>query len=378
MTRRERLLATLRGLPVDRPACNFYEINGCENPHDPDPFNIYADPSWQPLLELAAEKTDRLVMRAPPFLPAGPPADGPETRREVWQDGQGSKYTRLTIRAGGRTLTEQTRRDRDINTVWTIEHLLKNADDLAAWLELPEIPAAPGEVDTQAILALEAQLGDSGMVMLDTPDPLCNVASRFDLGEYTIVAMCEPELFHRALQREARRLLPRIAAAAQALPGRLWRIAGPEYASPPYLPPRLFREYVTEYVRPMVALIQDHGGYARVHSHGRLKDILDDICATGCCALDPLEPPPQGDVELSYVRQRYGEQLVLFGNLEIADIENLRTPEFEKKIVAALEQGTAGRGRGFVLMPSACPYGRRLSPLALANYRAIVRLVENW
>ena len=41
--------------------------------------------------------------------------------------------------------------------------------------------------------------------------------------------------------------------------------------------------------------------------------------ALGADALDPIEPPPQGDVELSYVRQRYGGQLVLFGNLEIAD-----------------------------------------------------------
>ena len=27
-------------------------------------------------------------------------------------------------------------------------------------------------------------------------------------------------------------------------------------------------------------------------------------------------------------------------------------------------------------MPSACPYGRKLSPLALANYEAMVRCVE--
>ncbi len=41
MTRRERLMATLRGDPVDRPAVSFYEINGLdENPDNPDPFNI--------------------------------------------------------------------------------------------------------------------------------------------------------------------------------------------------------------------------------------------------------------------------------------------------------------------------------------------------
>ena len=64
MNRRERLMATLEGRPVDRPPVNFYEINGLdEDPADADPFNIYSDPSWKPLLDLAREKTDRIVMR---------------------------------------------------------------------------------------------------------------------------------------------------------------------------------------------------------------------------------------------------------------------------------------------------------------------------
>jgi len=130
------------------------------------------------------------------------------------------------------------------------------------------------------------------------------------------------------------------------------------------------------YDKPMVAAIQKYGGFARIHSHGRLKDVLHHIAATGCVGLDPIEPPPQGDVELSFVREKVGKQMVLFGNLEASDIENLPTPQFEKKIHTAIREGTAGEGRGFVLMPSACPYGRVLSPLALANYRKMVEVVE--
>ena len=91
----------------------------------------------------------------------------------------------------------------------------------------------------------------------------------------------------------------------------------------------------------MVEAIQRHGGYARIHSHGRLKEILDEICATGCDGLDPIEPPPQGDMELRYVRERYGRQMVLFGNLEASDIENLPTPEFGEKVRRALRKGPA-------------------------------------
>jgi len=156
----------------------------------------------------------------------------------------------------------------------------------------------------------------------------------------------------------------------------LWRIYGPEYASPPYLPPRLFREYVCAYDAPMLAAIRRHGGFARIHSHGRLRLILEDIVAMGADALDPIEPPPQGDVDLEYVRRVYGKQLTLFGNLEVSDIENLPTEEFAQKVKQALDEGTSGEGRGFVLMPSSCPCGRELSSRTIRNYKKMIELVE--
>ena len=64
MTRRERLMATLAGLPVDRPAVSFYELNALDqDPGDSAPYNIYSHPSWKALLDLTREKTDRIVMR---------------------------------------------------------------------------------------------------------------------------------------------------------------------------------------------------------------------------------------------------------------------------------------------------------------------------
>ena len=214
--------------------------------------------------------------------------------------------------------------------------------------------------------------------MIDVSDPLCQVAEKFDMGQYTVTALTRPDLMHRALEKVAEIQMPRIEAISKALPGRLWRIYGPEYASPPYLPPRLFAEYVTRYVTPMVRAIQAHGGFARIHSHGRLMDILDHIAATGCDGLDPIEPAPQGDVSLSYVRENYGKQMVLFGNIEIADIENLPTEQFVTKVCQALDEGTGGDGRGFVLMPSACPYGRELAALTIKNYEAMIQAVNQW
>ena len=375
MNRRERLMATLRGEPVDRPPVSFYELNGLdEDVSDPDPFNIFTDPSWKPLIELTTEKTDRIVMRKATFNGVLPdPAVSLTTSETFLKDG--SLFTVRTVNIGSRKLHSRTRRDPDVNTVWTEEHLLKDVDDIKLFLEIPQQEFV-GNPDFDGVLIAEKKLGDTGIVMIDTPDPLCMAASMFDMGTYTVIAMTEPELFGRLLEKYAAIILSATEKFSRALPGRLWRIYGPEYAAPPYLPPRLFREYVVHYDKPMIDVIHRHGGFARIHSHGRLKAILDDIVSTGAVALDPVEPPPQGDVELKYVREKYGQELVLFGNLEISDIEILSQDSFAEKVRMAIEEGMKGAGRGFVLMPSACPYGRKLSQKALKNYEKMVDIIE--
>jgi len=386
-------MATLRGETVDRPAVSFYELNGLdENAGDSDPFNIYNDPSWAPLIELARTKTDRIVIREIPFVDnldnqARPSKQKPIlgvpsnplknlTAARSYYDQNGSRYIESVIKAKKRVFTSLTRQDPDINTIWTVEHLLKNIDDLKAFLEV-ELPELTGEPDISVVLNAEEKLGDSGIVMIDTPDPLCLAAQLFDMETYMVIALTAPVLLHQLLDRFASILLAKTEIIARKLPGRLWRIYGPEYASPPYLPPTLFREYVVRYDKQMVDSIHRYGGYVRIHSHGNLHAILDDIVSIGCMALDPIEPPPQGDVDLSYVRRKYGKKLVLFGNLEITDIENLPSAEFSQKVYQAIEQGTFGAGRGFVLMPSASPYGRHLSDISLKNYEKMIEIVEN-
>ncbi|MFA6290458.1 MAG: uroporphyrinogen decarboxylase family protein [Victivallales bacterium] len=377
MTRKERLMASIRGESVDRPPVSFYEITGYdENPSDKDPFNIYADPSWKPVIELAKEKTDRIVRRSAAFKRDG---DTGKTHTDIKRHMEGgSLYEVHTVKAGNRVLTMKTRRDPDVNTVWTIEHLLKDVEDLKAWLDLPDESTDFSNPDISGFIKAEKDLGDTGIVMVDSADPLCCVASLFSMEEYTVIALTEKSLFHKALEKTAKSIYAKTEAASKALPGRLWRICGPEYATPPYLPPELFNEYVVKYVKPMVDLIQSRGGYARVHCHGNVRQVLDHIVETGAVAIDPIEPPPQGDVELSYVRGKYGRHFTLFGNLEASDLENLSPGEFEKKIIKALDEGTAGAGRGFVLMPSACPYGHRLSPNVIKNYEKMVELAEKY
>ncbi len=384
MTRRERLLATLRGEPVDRPPVSFYEVGGFKvEPGHPDPYNIYNAPDWQPLLRLAEEHTDLLRMLSPVRTRSIDPTGSATSSawgdffHEKTTEADGVRITRTTLTIAGRILTQTTKRERNLDTVWTTEHLLKSEDDARAYLQIPDEVFAE-TIDVAPLLAEEAALGDKGLVMVDTEDPLCASAALFSTEDYSVLALTAPGLFHRLLEKAAGRIQARTEQVSRQFPGRLWRIYGPEYASEPYLPPRLFEEYVVRYTGPMVRAIQAHGGFARIHSHGRLKNILDLIAGMGADALDPIEPPPQGDLTLREVRKRHGQQLVLFGNLEISDLELLPPDQFEEKVKRALAEGTAGTGRGFVLQPSASPYGRTISARTMTNYETIIRLIEAW
>jgi hypothetical protein len=365
MTRRERLMATLRGEPVDRPAVSFYEIGGFDvNPDDPDAFNIYNDPSWRPLLRLAEDETDLIRMRPAVLRPK------PENCRDRFFEDRtyienGCRFVRTTLRVAGRTMTALAKRDPNLDTVWQVEHLLKDLDDLRAYLELPDEVFAC-EPDVSNLLAAEREVGDRGIVMVDV------------METYAIIAFSEPEWFGRLLDKLAPHFHERTRQVARAFPGRLWRIYGPEYATEPYLPPRLFEAYVVRRTGPMVEAIRASGGWARIHCHGRIKSILPYVVKMGAAAIDPIEPPPLGDVELARVRREYGKDLVLFGNLELRDVEGLDPPDFEKVVAKALSDGTRGPGRGFVLMPSACPYGRTITPRTLANYQTMVRLAASF
>jgi uroporphyrinogen-III decarboxylase len=234
------------------------------------------------------------------------------------------------------------------------------------------------QVNVAGLVEEEKKLGDRGIVMVDTEDPVCAAASLFSMEDFTIVALTEQKLFHHLLEKLARHIHSRTEKAAKAFSGRLWRIYGPEYVTEPYLPPHLFKEYVVKYTGPMVQMIQKCGGFARIHCHGRIRAVLDYIVDMGVDAIDPIEPPQHGDVELADVRRKYGKDLVLFGNLEIADLESIEPAEFEKSVEKALIGGTSGKGRGFVLMPSSAPNGRKITPRIMANYETMVRLAAGF
>ncbi len=371
MTRKERLEKTLRGEAVDRPPVNFYEINAYhQNAYDPDPYNIFNDPSWKSLLELTAQRSDRIVLNGVRF--ATEHSDLFKT--SSYTDSQGRIFCTNEIHTPKGVLTQRTRRDKDVNTVWELEHFLKTEEDVHAYLSLPD---SVGVMDTCEIFKCDEVMGDSGLSAIDFGDALCAAASLFSMEDYMVFALTEQKLFHKLVEKIHHTLVKRLEMITTALPGRFYRVVGSEYASEPYLPPELYRQYIFNYDKELISLIKKSGGFARVHSHGNLRNIIDQIVEMGADGIDPIEPPNQGDVTLRFMRENYGKDLVLFGNIEIVELETMGAGAFRERVKSALDEGMCGSGRGFVLMPSACPLKRKLSDTARTNYETMIELAES-
>jgi len=383
MTRKQRLLATLRGEEVDRPAINFYEVGGfIVDPSDMDEYNVYNSGSWQALLKLSENYTDLIRMMSPVRKESHVSWDN-TFQSEVLQkhvstknwETRDSRFTKFTYKVGRKELTSLTRRDQNVDTLWTSEPLLKNIEDVKTFLDLPD-EIFTENIDLTPLQEQEKSLGDNGIVMVDTEDPVCAVATLFSLEDFAMFAFTEKELCHKLLNKHAAYINKRTEIVSKKFPGRLWRIYGPEYVTSPFLPSDLFEEYVVRYDKPIIDMIHKHGGFARVHAHGNIKEILPHIVAMGADAIDPIEPPGQGNMELSDIRKEYGEQLVLFGNIEVADIETMPSDRFRQLVRKSIADGTSGSGRGFVLMPSSSPFGREIKYLAMDNYKIMIEEIE--
>ena len=85
--------------------------------------------------------------------------------------------------------------------------------------------------------------------------------------------------------------------------------------------PAIFRELALPIVKKMTALAKKHGIPSHIHSCGPEKELIK-ICAeeTDLTLIDPLEIPPMGDCDLKEIKKRYGQKLVLKGNLHTTNV----------------------------------------------------------
>jgi len=364
LTSRTRLLRTLRGEEIDRVPISLYEFDGSYDSW------IYNYKEYVDILEYAKGKTDKMYSWSPqttePVLFYGL-IDEQNISRKTWRDGR-SVYTKVIIETPRGPIEKITRRDDNVHTTWTIKPFCESIEDARKILSIPYEPWRP---NVDSFFELDKKLGDEGIVLGNIPDALCLTVELFGLARFLQVYMRNRkitfdlmEFFHERVYNYLQHLLKEGAVT-------MYRIYGPEYATPPYLHPREFERLVPPYDSDLVDLLHKYGGYARLHSHGKVKRVLPYIKEMKIDAIDPLEPPPDGDIELREARKILGNEVVLIGNIEERLLEIGSKEEIERQVKKAIEEGASGGG--FILSPTAMPI---TTPLKKKTQQNIIHYID--
>jgi uroporphyrinogen-III decarboxylase len=369
-TRRRRLLTALACGKPDRVPINTYELAG-RNSRD----WCNTQPSYRALMEYIRAHTDCITNWNPKpatdrytsderFLCSDYPVEI-DTRTETVA--QFERTTRIchTPKGDLRLITQSTA---DVHTTWHVEHWCKSTEDVDKALSVPYEPA---NYDASDLGRVQTELGDDGLVMGSIGDPAFLAAELMSFQDYMMWAFEHTDHFARTVAAVAERVMENLRRQLDCCVLDLYRIVGPEYFTPPYLPPGMFRRFVVPHVAEMTRLIHSRGGKVRLHCHGKMGQVLDMILETGCDGIDPCEPPPDGDIELHEVKRRCAARGVsVWGNVELKLLEHAEAGEVRAEVRRIMDQ--AKDGGAFVLMPTAGPINIPLAPKTEENYRALI------
>lgn len=113
--------------------------------------------------------------------------------------------------------------------------------------------------------------------------------------------------------------------------------------------PELARKYALPALSRFSRMARDAGVPTMLHSCGKgriLADLLGDDTDIGM--LNPLEPPPMGDVDLAELKRAWAHRFAFMGNLHTTEIMLHGAPELvRQESLKAMRD--AGEGGGFIL-----------------------------
>lgn len=244
---------------------------------------------------------------------------------------------------------------------------VESEEDLDRFMSLPY---APPEPDVEGFFVLENRLGERGLVLVGLSDPIAYVHDLLGSELLALWSVERRKWVNRLVELFTERVRTVVCHLLERGVRGVYGFSGEEYAGPPLLPPRDFRDFVTDPERELFALIHRHGSLVHVHCHGPMDAILEDFVQMGADCLHPIEAPPMGDMPLCDAKKRIGEHVCLEGNVQIGDLYAEETARIRESVAGAIAD--AAEDGGFILCPSASPHTPRLAELTVANYLAMI------
>jgi hypothetical protein len=216
---------------------------------------------------------------------------------------------------------------------------------------LAEAPRAAAPLDKAAVEARLAEIGDRGLGLVGLLHPLGYLVRNANLKLVYTWFITAPEIMHRFLERANAQVIETVEAMGQAGIGPYFSITAHEMLIPPWMGPRMFDEFVFPYDKAVSDAIHRIGGRLRIHCHGNCMAYLEQFSEMGVDAIEPLERPPFGDVDLRTAKRLVGKRMLLSGNIPSQNFMFMSRQDVRQSVKEAIS--AAAVGGGSTLRPAA-------------------------
>ena len=123
-----------------------------------------------------------------------------------------------------------------------------------------------------------------------------------------------PELMDEIVQFYLSFSIARVKACIEAKPDQV--VFQGSRSSLSLISPRIYKRYNLPWIKAITKITREHGLISHQHVCGRSWAVIElSYQETDLDVMEPLEPPPGGDVDLALAKQRFGDKFCLKGNI---------------------------------------------------------------
>jgi hypothetical protein len=213
--------------------------------------------------------------------------------------------------------------------------------------ELERLAAAPRVTRSFNQTAYEELLnktGNRGILMLKLHHPLGRLVRWANMEEVYIWMITEKKIFHKFLENSNVQVIESILSLKGRIINPVFVSWALEMLIPPWMSKDSFEEFVFPYDKKVNDTIHTMGGRYRAHCHGNCGQYLERFSEMGIDSLEPLEPPPYGDNDLSEAKKKVGDRMLLSGNILSQDFLELSEDNVRNLVIKAIRHGAPGGG----------------------------------
>ncbi len=215
------------------------------------------------------------------------------------------------------------------------------------------------EYVTRTLQYLVRKAGKDYHISAEVFSPFTQLMELFGYSEALMALVTGPEkaekILHRFSQGTAELALLHAKAGADAI------LVSSAFAGGGFISTEHYRQFVLPYERFVIEQVRRHAKLpVYVHTCGSIGDRIHLMVEAGYDGVDTMDPPPLGNTDIAGVKERFGSQLFLKGNIDPVNVIRNGSPkEVYLKAVDCIE--AAGRDGGYILS-SACSIAPEAPP----------------